>query len=134
MAIKEAAASLTATFTLTVTDIVRYPFSRPDSILLRADTDMTVRMPTYVNIDFDSLGLSTVEAEAFTFEIEEGFITENTPGRVAYPNPAQEMFTIKSAKQFAALLDSAFSSVIEVQETPEDATAILELTDRKSVV
>jgi len=109
MAIKEAAASLTATFTLTVTDIVRYPFSRPDSILLRADTDMTVRMPTYVTIDFDSLGLSTVEAEAFTFEIEEGFITENTPGRVAYPNPAQEMFTIKSATQFAALLDSALS-------------------------
>jgi len=109
MAIKEAAASLTATFTLTVTDIVRYPFSRPDSILLRADTDMTVRMPTYVTIDFDSLGLSTVEAEAFTFEIEEGFITENTPGRVAYPNPAQEMFTIKTATQFAALLDSALS-------------------------
>ena len=105
MAIKEAAASLTATV-----------------------TSLRVRMPTYVNIDFDSLGLSTVEAEAFTFAIEEGFITENTPGRVAYPNPAQEMFTIKSATQFAALLDSAFSSVIEVQETPEDATAILELT------
>lgn len=76
---------------------------------LTAKSTMQIRLPTYVTIDFESLGL-VGEGAAYSFAAEEGVYIDNTPGRIHYPSPAQQLFTIKRPTQGAATITAAYSA------------------------